>query len=76
VLSGNVDDGTRLIAKFAAGRAWMRKDATALEFRDGIDRALARRESPAQVRRIAALLAIVALVIVLGLSFYLLGMRR
>lgn len=43
VLSGNEADGTRLLARVADGRAWLRKDATATDLRNAVDRVLARR---------------------------------
>jgi DNA-binding NarL/FixJ family response regulator len=43
VLSGNEADGTRLLSRLPDGRAWLRKDATAEDLRDAVERILARR---------------------------------
>jgi DNA-binding response OmpR family regulator len=76
VLSGNLGDGKRLVARFPAGRGWLRKDATAAELRAGIDQALAQSGSPAGARRLALALVLVVLVILIALSFYWVGMPR
>jgi AcrR family transcriptional regulator len=73
VLSGNPHDGRRLAERFAKGRGWLRKDATAVEIRAAIDRALvrgARRWSAAIV-----LAALVLVAIVIAIAWYLLGLR-
>jgi AcrR family transcriptional regulator len=73
VLSGNPHDGRRLAARFAKGRGWLRKDATAVEIRAAIDRALvrgARRWSAAIV-----LAAVVLVAIGIAIAWYLLGLR-
>ena len=73
VLSGNPHDGRRLAARFANGEGWLRKDATAVEIRSAIDRALApgvRRWSAAIVVALV-LLAVIAIAI----AWYLLRLR-
>ena len=73
VLSGNSRDGRRLAERFAHGRGWLRKDATAVEIRAAIDRALAPsvRRWPA-----AIVLAIVMLVLIaIAIAWYLLRLR-
>ena len=73
VLSGNPRDGRRLAERFANGQGWLRKDATAVEIRAAIDRALAptvRRWSRATV------LAVVMLVLIaIAIAWYLLRLR-
>jgi AcrR family transcriptional regulator len=73
VLSGNPHDGRRLAQRFALGRGWLRKDATADEIRTAIDRALA----PAARRWSAALIvaALVLAVIVIAITWYVLRLR-
>jgi hypothetical protein len=65
VLSGNAQDGRRLSSRFARGQGWLRKDATAEEFRAGIDRALASgtRRSPAAIVIAVVFLAMVLIVL-------------
>ena len=73
VLSGNPHDGRRLAERFAQGRGWLRKDATAEEIRAAIDRALApgvRRWS-----RAIGVAALVLAVIVIAIAWYLLRLR-
>jgi AcrR family transcriptional regulator len=73
VLSGNPRDGLRLVERFAKGQGWLRKDATAVEIRAAIDRALA----PA-VRRWSAAIVLAVLVlavIVIAIAWYLLRLR-
>jgi hypothetical protein len=68
VLSGNEGDASRLLARVPDGRAWLRKDATASDLRDGIDRVLARRAVSGRVVQLAvaglALVLAVAIVLV------------
>jgi len=57
VLSGNPHDGRRLAERFAQGRGWLRKDATAEEIRAAIDRALNQMQmSTSALIALAALL--------------------
>ena len=73
VLSGNPHDGRRLAARFANGRGWLRKDATAEEIRAAIDRALVRG-----VRRWSGAIILAALalaLIVVAIAWYLLRLR-
>ena len=73
VLSGSPQDGRRLAARFAQGRGWLRKDATADEIRAGIDRAIAPR-----VRRWSAAIVVAVLVlavIVTAIAWYLVRSR-
>ncbi len=73
VLSGNPRDGRRLAQRFAHGQGWLRKDATAVEIRAAIDRALAP-----SVRRwsTAIVLAVVMLVLIaIAIAWYLLRLR-
>jgi DNA-binding response OmpR family regulator len=51
VLTGSPSEGTRLAARLAEGRGWLRKDATADELRATIDRVL-RSRSGLQRRRV------------------------
>jgi AcrR family transcriptional regulator len=70
VLSGNPQDGRRLSSRFAEGRGWLRKDATAEEIRAAIDRGLAHG-----TRRPAAALvagALVLALIVIAIAWYVL----
>ena len=73
VLSGNPHDGRRLAERFAQGRGWLRKDATADEIRAAIDRALA----PAALRWPARIIVavVVLAVIALAIAWYLLRAR-
>jgi hypothetical protein len=64
VLSGNARDGRRLSGRFARGQGWLRKDATALEIRAAIDRALV---PPA--RRLSVLVVVALLVLVVVAIF-------
>jgi len=79
VLSGNPADGNRLAARFADGRGWLRKDATAEEFRAAIDRALGGRglwASSDRVRRLALVaVAVAVLLIALAIAWYGLRLR-
>jgi len=86
VLSGNAADGKRLAPRFAQGRGWLRKDATADEFRVAIDRALRGRGpwarsgdggAPIRGRQLLAVLlvALVVLAIAAALAWYLLRLR-
>ena len=73
VLSGNPRDGRRLAARFPQGKGWLRKDATAVEIRAAIDRALVpgvRRWSAAIV-----LAVVVLAMIVIAITWYLLRLR-
>jgi AcrR family transcriptional regulator len=73
VLSGNPHDGRRLAERFAHGRGWLRKDATAEEIRAAIDRALVPG-----VRRWSALIVVAVLVLVviaIALAWYFLRLR-
>jgi hypothetical protein len=73
VLSGNRHDGRRLAERFAQGEGWLRKDATAVEIRAAIDRALVpgvRRWSAAIV-----LAVVVLAVIVIVIAWYALQLR-
>ena len=73
VLSGNPHDGRRLAERLAQGRGWLRKDATALEIRAAIDRALTpgvRRWSGAIVVAV-----LVLAVVVIAIAWYLLRLR-
>jgi CheY-like chemotaxis protein len=73
VLSGNAQDGRRLSGRLVRGQGWLRKDATADEIREAIDRALI----PAAPRRSAVILAgaLVLVVIVVAIAWYVLGLR-
>jgi DNA-binding NarL/FixJ family response regulator len=74
VLSGNPHDGRRLAQRFAAGRGWLRKDATAEEIRAAIDHALA----PGVPRWSAAVVVgavVVLAVIVIAIAWYVLRLR-
>jgi hypothetical protein len=73
VLSGTAIDGRRLAERFAQGRGWLRKDATADEIRAAIDRALA----PAALRWPARIIVavVVLAVIALAIAWYLLRAR-
>src|SRR5438093_10667638 len=79
VLSGSAADGTRLISRFAAGRGWLRKDATAEEFRAAIDRALGGRGVWARSdrgRRLAlVVVAVAVLLIALAIGWFALRLR-
>ncbi len=72
VLSGNPHDGRRLAERFAHGRGWLRKDATAEEIRSAIDRALVRG-----ARRWSAIVVavLVLAVIVIAIGWYLVRVR-
>ena len=73
VLSGNARDGRRLAERFAHGHGWLRKDATAVEIRAAIDRALAPsvRHWPT-----ALVLAVVMLLLIaIAIAWYLLRLR-
>lgn len=73
VLSGNPHDGRRLAERFAHGRGWLRKDATAEEIRGAIDRALVRG-----ARRWSAAIVVAILVlalIVIAIAWYLVRVR-
>lgn len=74
VLSGNPQDGRRLSARFAKGRGWLRKDATAEELRAAVDAALAKRAGSRINALVIAILVTVA-VIALAIAWYLLRMR-
>ena len=73
VLSGNSHDGRRLAERFAQGRGWLRKDATAEEIRTAIDRALVPRawRLPAAIVVAVVVLAVIAIAI----AWYLLRAR-
>src|SRR3989442_3505834 len=79
VLSGNAADGKRLGPRFADGRGWLRKDATANELRVAIDRVLGGRRPWArrgQGSRGSRLLAVVLLgLVVIALAWYALRVR-
>src|SRR2546422_1003035 len=79
VLSGNAADGKRLVSRFAEGRGWLRKDATAEEFRAAIDRALGGRGVWARSdrgRRLAlVVVAVTVLLIALAIAWYALRLR-
>ena len=79
VLSGNAADGTRLISRFAAGRGWLRKDATAEELRASIDRALSGRSpwlrSDRGRRPVLVGVAVAVLFIALAIAWYALQLR-
>jgi len=77
VLSGNAADGKRLVSRFAEGRGWLRKDATAEEFRAAIDRALGGRGVWARSDRGLALVvvAVAVLLIALAIAWYALRLR-
>ena len=73
VLSGNPHDGRRLAERFAQGRGWLRKDATAEEIRAAIDRAL----TPG-VRRWSRAIGVAVLLLVLlviAFAWYVLRVR-
>ena len=77
VLSGNAADGKRLVSRFAEGRGWLRKDATAEELRAAIDRALRRRGPWARSdrgRRLV-LVTVAVLFILLAIAWYALRLR-
>jgi hypothetical protein len=65
VLSGNEQDGARLLTRLPDGRAWLRKDATAADLREAVDRVLARRPIPAPW--LPLLVAVLVLVIVIAI---------
>ena len=73
VLSGNPHDGRRLAGRFAEGRGWLRKDATAEEIRAAIDHEL----TPAVQRWSAAIVVgvLALVVIVIAIAWYLLRLR-
>jgi DNA-binding NarL/FixJ family response regulator len=74
VLSGNPHDGRRLAQRFAEGRGWLRKDATAEEIRAAIDHALTTgvpRWSAAMV--VAAVLVLAAIAI--AIAWYVVRLR-
>ena len=73
VLSGNSRDGRRLAERFAHGRGWLRKDATAVEIRGAIDRALVRGARRWSTAIVVALLVLAFIVI--AIAWYLLRMR-
>ena len=73
VLSGNPHDGRRLAERFAKGRGWLRKDATAVEIRAAIDRALARGARRLPTAVVVALLVLA--VIVIAIAWYLVRLR-
>ena len=79
VLSGNAADGKRLVSRFAEGRGWLRKDATAEEFRAAIDRALGGRgvwtRSDRRRRLALVLVAVAVLLIALAIAWYALRLR-
>ncbi|TMC75915.1 MAG: response regulator [Chloroflexi bacterium] len=79
VLSGNPADGKRLASRFAEGRGWLRKDATAEELRAAIDRALRRRGpwAPSDRGRRLVLVAVTVAVlsILLAIAWYALRLR-
>jgi DNA-binding NarL/FixJ family response regulator len=68
VLSGNAQDGRRLSGRFAAGRGWLRKDATAEEIRAAIDRALAHGSPRLSPAAMAGALALALIVIAIAWS--------
>jgi DNA-binding NarL/FixJ family response regulator len=65
VLSGNEADGARLLARVPDGRAWLRKDATAEDLREAVDRVVARPALP--VRWLPFVVAVLALVVVIAI---------
>ena len=73
VLSGNPRDGRRLAERFAHGHGWLRKDATAVEIRAAIDRALAPsvRHWPTAI----VLAVVMLLLIAIAIAWYLLRLR-
>ena len=73
VLSGTAIDGRRLAARFAQGEGWLRKDATAVEIRGAIDRALVRGARRWSTAIVVALLVLAFIVI--AIAWYLLRMR-
>jgi len=73
VLSGNPHDGRRLAERFANGKGWLRKDATAVEIRGAIDRALVRGARRWSTAIVVALLVLAFIVI--AIAWYLLRMR-
>ena len=73
VLSGNSRDGRRLAERFAQGRGWLRKDATAGEIGGAIDRALTRRVWRWSAAIVAILLVLAVLVI--AITWYALRAR-
>ena len=79
VLSGNAVDGKRLASRFAAGRGWLRKDATAEELRASIDRALRGRgpwlRSDRGRRPVLVGVAVAVLFIALAIAWYALQLR-
>jgi DNA-binding NarL/FixJ family response regulator len=74
VLSGNQRDGRRLAERFAEGRGWLRKDATAGEISAAIDRALTRRAWRWSAAVLATVLVLV--VIVVAIAWYLVVRAR
>lgn len=77
VLSGNAADGKRLASRFAQGRGWLRKDATAEDLRAAIDRALRGRPwaRSDRGRRLILVAAVVVLLIALAIAWYVLRIR-
>jgi DNA-binding NarL/FixJ family response regulator len=65
VLSGNSRDGRRLAERFAQGRGWLRKDATAGEIAAAIDRVLTGGKWPRSAAIVAALLVLVVIVVLI-----------
>jgi DNA-binding NarL/FixJ family response regulator len=65
VLSGNEADGARLLTRVPDGRAWLRKDATAADLREAVDRVIARRPAPA--RWLPFVVAMLVLVVVIAI---------
>jgi DNA-binding NarL/FixJ family response regulator len=79
VLSGNAADGKRLASRFARGRGWLRKDATAEDLRAAIDHAL-RGTGPLAFsgggRRAVLVLTVLALLMIaLAIAWFLLRAR-
>lgn len=73
VLSGNQVEGKRLLSKLPAGKAWLRKDATATDLRVAIDGVLGQRFPAISARAIsfavaAAVVIAVALIIASALA--------
>jgi DNA-binding NarL/FixJ family response regulator len=66
VLSGTQVDGSRLLARLPDGRGWLRKDATAVDLREAVDRAIGGRRGPAAPIRLAPF--IVAAIVILALA--------
>jgi DNA-binding NarL/FixJ family response regulator len=65
VLSGNEADRARLLARVPDGRAWLRKDATATDLRDAVDRVLTHR--PIAGRWLPLVVAALVLLIVIAI---------